>query len=126
MYLEDGDIDFFMAPVFRQFIKEERHEPAAASFVHFAVKSIEMARYEADLIIGFRFRIGKERMILNQCGINDFDVFQTIIIDMVRQCFICIVRSRTAKAVGYAVSAFDDSCRFLRRHEFLLIFFCNL
>ena len=49
MNLDDQFIN--MLPVLRQFVKQDRQEPAAAVFAHLTFKAVHMARSEADLIV---------------------------------------------------------------------------
>ena len=49
MTLDDQFID--MLPVFRQFVKQDRQEPATAVFAHLPFKTVHMARSEANLIV---------------------------------------------------------------------------
>ena len=49
MNLDDQFID--MLPVLRQFVKQDRQEPATAVLAHLTFKAVHMARSEADLIV---------------------------------------------------------------------------
>lgn len=105
MNLDDEFIDVF--PILRQFVEENRNEPAAAIFGHLAFKPVHMSRCEADLFVRITIQISCIRFVFDDSRSDDFNAVQ--VFSPLTDFDIDIIRSSAAEAIRNAVAIFDEA-----------------